>query len=101
MLSNFSLAGRNLGARDSVACEAVVDVGSVAGIGCLDVSRDLSSGCKSLRSTTSDLDLSARNVELRGRAGVVNSKLLDTEQVLASSNAGGDCDGVVVCLCVS
>jgi hypothetical protein len=101
IISFQSLASRNLRSRNSVAVKVAVDVGGVAGVGRLDVSRDLSGGREGLASAASDLDLRARDVELRGRAGVVDTKLLDAEQVLAGSNARGNGDGVVVCAVVS
>ena len=96
LLPSPSLAGCNLGSRDSVAVEVVVDVGSVARVGRLDVSRNLGCGRESLGTAASNLELSARDVELRWGAGVVDGELLDAEQVLASSDARGNCDGVVV-----
>lgn len=101
MISFKSLASRNLRPRNDVAVEVVVNVGGVAGVGRLDVSGDLGGGREGLASAASDLDLRARDVELRGRAGVVDTKLLDTEQVLAGSNARGNSDGVVVCAVIS
>lgn len=101
MISFESLASRNLRPRNNVAVEVVVDVSGVAGVGRLDVSGDLSGGREGRASAAGDLDLRARDVELRGRSGVVNTHLLDTEQVLAGSNARGNGDGVVVCAVVS
>lgn len=101
MISFKSLASRNLRPGNDVAVEVVVNVGGVAGVGRLDVSGDLGGGREGLASAASDLDLRARDVELRGRAGVVDTKLLDTEQVLAGSNARGNSDGVVVCVVIS
>lgn len=46
---------------------------------------------------TSDLDLCARDVELWWAAGVVDTELLDTEEVLSSGDLGGDGDGVGGC----
>lgn len=60
------------------------------------MSRDLRGGRESFGAAAGDLDLSARDVELWGRAGVVDSELLDAEKVLASGKAGGDGDGVIV-----
>jgi hypothetical protein len=48
------------------------------------VSRDLDGGGRAAGATSSDLDLGARDVELRRRAGVVDAELLDAEEVLAS-----------------
>lgn len=79
-----------------VAVEVVVDVSGVTRVGRLDVSRNLGSRGQSLGAAAGDLDLGAGDVELRRRAGVVDSELLDAEEVLASSEAGGDGDRVVV-----
>lgn len=53
-----SLASGNLRSRNRVAVEVVVDVGSVARVGRLDVSRDLSGRREGLASATSDLQVS-------------------------------------------
>jgi hypothetical protein len=58
------------------------------------VSGNLDRGRQGLGTTTSDLDLSARDVELGRRAGVVDSELLDADEVLAGGNARRDGDGV-------
>lgn len=42
----------------------------------------------------SDLDLSARDVELGRAAGVVDAELLDAEEVLSSGDLGGNGGGV-------
>lgn len=95
------LAGCYCRSRNGVVVEVGVDVGSVAWISSLDVSRDLDGGRQDLRATASHLDLSARDVELRRGAGVVDGKLLNAEQVLASSKARRDGDRVAGCACVS
>jgi hypothetical protein len=61
------------------------------------VSGDLSAGALKTGAATSDLDLTAANVELGRGARVVDTNLLDAEQVLAGSNAVGDRD--IVCRC--
>lgn len=101
LLSLLALASCDRWAGDLVRVEVVVDVGSVTGVGRLDVPGNLGSRREGLGATASDLDLSARDVELRGRAGVVDAELFDAEQVLASSDARGDSDGVVVYVNVS
>jgi hypothetical protein len=82
------LVGGDLGARNSVALEVAVDVGSVARVGGLDVSRDLGGRRGLAAAATSDLELGARDVELRWAAGVVDTELLDTEEVLSSGDLG-------------
>lgn len=52
-----SLAGGDLRSRNRVAVEVVVDVGSVARVGRLNVSRNLCSGREGLASATSDLQV--------------------------------------------
>lgn len=46
---------------------------------------------------TGDLDLCARDVELWRAAGVVDTELLDTEEVLSSRDLGGDGDRIGGC----
>jgi hypothetical protein len=49
----------------------------------------------------SDLDLSARDIELRWAAGVVDGELFNAQEVLSSRDLGGDSDGVGTLACVS
>lgn len=65
------------------------------------MSGNLGSWGESLAAAACDLDLGAGDVELRRGAGVVDGKLLDTEQVFAGSNTRRDGDGVVVCVVVN
>ncbi|CAI6334501.1 unnamed protein product [Periconia digitata] len=78
----------------SVRVEVVVDVSRVSRVGALDVSRD-GDAAEALGASASDLDLSARDVELRGGAGVVDGELLDADEVLAGGHARGDVDRVL------
>jgi hypothetical protein len=80
--------------RNRVRLEVVVDVGSVARVGRLDMSWDLSCGGQGLRTTPGDLNLRARDVKLWWGAGVMDTKLLDAKEVLAGGDAGRDGDRV-------
>ena len=91
---NSHLASRNSRSRNDVGLEVVVDVGSVARVGRLDVSGNLSSGRQGFGATAGDLELGASNVELGRGAGVVDAELLDAEKVLASGDARWDVDRV-------
>jgi len=88
------LVGSDLGSWNSVAVKVAVDVGSVTGVGGLDVSGNLDSGRGVARATTSDLDLCARDVELGNSARVVNSKLLDAKEVISCRDLRWDGDGI-------
>ena len=88
------LAGRDLRSGDCVAVEVVVDVGSVSRVGGLDVAGDLGGRGHRLGASTSNLDLSARDVKLRWTPGVVDAQLLNTEQIVTSRDAAGDGGGV-------
>lgn len=92
------LESGDLGARNNVRLEVVVDVGGVATVGGLDVTGDLDGRGWVARASTGDLDLRARDVELWGRSGVVDAELLNAEQVLSSSDLRWDGDGVGACL---
>ena len=65
------------------------------------MSGDLGSGRGLARATTSNLELCAREVELGNTAGVVNSELLDAEEVLSSGELRWDGNGVSDCDIVS
>jgi hypothetical protein len=93
MASPHPLAGADLGPRYCIAIEVVVDVGSVTRVSRLDVSRNAHSA-EALAASSSDLDLRAGDVKLRGRPGVVDSELLDTEEVVTGGNAGWDGNAV-------
>jgi hypothetical protein len=58
------------------------------------VAGDLGDGRRPSGAATSDLELSARNVELGRAARVVDAELLDAEEVLSSGDLGGDGGGV-------
>jgi hypothetical protein len=58
------------------------------------VAGDLDGGGWAAGAATSDLELRAREVELRWRAGVVDTELLDAEQVLSCRDLAGDSDRV-------
>jgi hypothetical protein len=58
------------------------------------VARNLDDGGRGARSSTSDLELCARQVELRWRSRVVNTELLDAEKVLSSRDLARNCDRV-------
>lgn len=88
------LVSGDLGAGNDVGLEVVVDVGGVARVSRLDVSWDLDSGAWVARATSGNLELRARDVELRWRAGVVDTELLDAQEVLAGADLAGNCDGV-------
>ena len=88
------LVGGDLGTGNSVGVEVGVDVRGVARVSALDVAGDLSSGRGLSGAAASDLDLSARDVELGRAAGVVDTELLDAEEVLSSGDLGGDSGGV-------
>lgn len=88
------LVGGDLGTGNSVGVEVGVDVRGVAGVGALDMAGDLGSGRGLSAASSSDLDLSARDVELGRAAGVVDAELLDTEEVLSSGDLGGNGGGV-------
>lgn len=89
-----TLACSHLGSRNDVAVEVVVDVRGVSRVRRLNMAGDLHRGRQGRRSTSSDLNLSARDVELRRRAWVVDPKLLDSEQVITGSNTAWDGSGV-------
>ena len=91
---SLRLVGSDLGTRNNVGVEVGVDVRGVARVGALDVAGDLSRRRGLSGAATSDLDLSARDVELGRAAGVVDAELLDTEEVLSSGDLGGDGGGV-------
>lgn len=86
-MNSARLARADGRSRYSVVVEVAVDVGSVSRISDLDVTRDRNTA-ERLAAATGDLDLSARDVELGGTAGVrvVNGKLLDAEKVFACRN---------------
>lgn len=88
----YSLVGCDLGSGNNVALEVVVDVGSVTRVGALDVARDLRNGRRVARATTGDLELSAGDVELRWGSRVVDTELLDAEQVVSGGDLAGDID---------
>ena len=87
----------DLGAGNNVALEVVVDVGSVARVGGLDVARDLGGRRRLAAAAAGNLELRARDVELRWAAGVVDAELLDAEKVLAGDKLGWDGDRVGGC----
>lgn len=92
------LVSGDLGSRDNVALEiGLVDVGSVAGIGRLDVARNLNGGGWVSAASSSDLDLSAGNIKLGWAAGVVDAELLDAKQVLSGGELRGNGNGVGGC----
>lgn len=62
------LVRRDLRSGNSVALEVVVNIGSVTGVSRLYVSWDLDCRVGVSISTAGDLDLSARDVKLRGRS---------------------------------
>lgn len=90
------LAGADPRSWHRIAIEVIVDVCSVARVSRLDVSWDAHSA-EALATSSSNLDLRTRDVELRGSAGVVNSELLDTQEVFAGGNAGWDRNAVGLC----
>jgi hypothetical protein len=54
------------------------------------VARDLDSGRWFARTTTGDLELCARDVELRGRPRVVDTELLNAKEIFASGDLAGN-----------
>lgn len=55
---------------------------------------DLGRGGHGLGTSTGNLDLSAGDVELRGGTRVMDTKLLNSEQIIAGGDTAGDCRGV-------
>jgi hypothetical protein len=100
-MTRSSLVCSDLGSGNNVALEVVVDVGSVTRIGRLDMARDLGDRGRATWAATGDLELRAREVELRWRTGVVDAELLNAEQVVASGDLVGDSDSVWGCAKVS
>lgn len=86
-ISSPTLAGRNLGTRNSVARELIVNVGSIARISSLDVSWDLSRWCKALGAPARDAYLCTADVELGSAAGVMDGQLFDAKEVVAGRDA--------------
>lgn len=97
-LRNYStatyLVSGNLWSWNGVALEVVVDVGSVSRVSGLDVAGDLDGRRWISASSTSNLKLSTRKVELRIASWVVNAKLFNSEQVVACWELRRDGDGV-------
>jgi hypothetical protein len=91
---SLRLVGSNPGSRNNVRVEVAVDVRSVARVGALNVAGDLGGRRRPAGAATSDLELSARDVELGRAAGVVDTELLDAKEVLSSGDLGGDGGGV-------
>ena len=58
------------------------------------MARDLGGRRRLTAAATSDLELRAGDVELRWAAGVVDTELLDAEEVLSSGELRWDGDGV-------
>jgi hypothetical protein len=94
-MASRCLASENRGSWNSVAVEVVVDVDSVAGVGGLESTRN-ADAAGNHRSTAGDLDLGTADIELwdTGRIGVVDTQLLDAEQVVAWCKAGWDSSAI-------
>ena len=84
-------------AGHSIAVEVAIDVGSVSRIRLLEGTGNANTA-RDPGSASSDLNLSAADVELRDTAGigVVDTELLDAKQVVTRSNARGDLDAVAL-----
>jgi len=98
---NLFLVSGDLWSGNNVALEVVVDVGGVTRVSGLDVAWDLGRNRGLAGTSSSNLDLRARNVELGWRAGVVDAELLDAEEVLAGGNLARNGDGVCGCAVIS
>lgn len=78
---------------EGVRLEVVVDVDGDTGIVVFDVSGNGELG-RVGTAAAGDGDLGARDVELGGRARVVDSDLLNTEEIVAAGEGRGDVGGV-------
>ena len=79
------LARECISTRCGIALEIrLVDVDSIAGVCRLEKAWNLSSSARQGASTTTQINLSAADVELRSASGIVNSETLNPEQVFAA-----------------
>lgn len=92
-----SLTRKYRWSRYRVRLEVVVDVGRVSRVRGLECTRYRHRVLRHCASSASDLDVGARDVELRFAARVVNTQLLNAKKVIASRDAFWDRSRVFLC----